>query len=83
MAIFAFSKLIMSYLNRIADKILIERLEAFGAVLIEGPNGVENNHSGTDSKSVIKLQDPDMRRISCYSSIKTFLTITWGSAATA
>ena len=27
----------MKYLQRIADKVLKERLEAFGAILIEGP----------------------------------------------
>lgn len=29
----------MRYLSRVADKMLQERLETFGAVLIEGPNG--------------------------------------------
>ena len=30
-------RLIMSYLYRVSDEVLAERLEAFGAVLIEGP----------------------------------------------
>lgn len=29
----------MKYLERVADQMLKDRLEAFGAVLIEGPNG--------------------------------------------
>ncbi len=29
--------LVMKYLYRVADKMLQDRLEAFGAVLIEGP----------------------------------------------
>jgi len=62
-AIFAFNKLYyMSYLNRIADKILLERLEAFGAVLIEGPKWCGKTTTAEQvAKSVIKLQDTDMR----------------------
>lgn len=52
----------MSYLNRIADKILLERLEAFGAVLIEGPKWCGKTTTAEQvAKSVIKLQDTDMR----------------------
>ena len=52
----------MSYLYRIADKILLERLEAFGAVLIEGPKWCGKTTTAEQvAKSVIKLQDTDMR----------------------
>jgi hypothetical protein len=52
----------MSYLNRIADQQLSERLEAFGAVLIEGPKWCGKTTTAEQiSKSVIKLQDTDMR----------------------
>ena len=50
----------MRYLQRIADRLLRERLEAFGAVLIEGAKWTgktttAEQHAG----SVIKMQDPD------------------------
>lgn len=52
----------MSYLYRIADKVLLERLEAFGAVLIEGPKWCGKTTTAEQvAKSVIKLQDTDMR----------------------
>ena len=52
----------MNYLYRIADKILLERLEAFGAVLIEGPKWCGKTTTAEQvAKSVIKLQDTDMR----------------------
>lgn len=52
----------MSYLYRIADRILLERLEAFGAVLIEGPKWCGKTTTAEQvAKSVIKLQDTDMR----------------------
>ena len=52
----------MSYLHRIADKVLLEQLEAFGAVLIEGPKWCGKTTTAEQvAKSVIKLQDPDMR----------------------
>ena len=34
----------MKYLSRVADKMLQERLETFGAVLIEGPKWTERNN---------------------------------------
>jgi len=50
----------MQYLTRVADKILQERLEAFGAVLIEGPKWTGKTTTAEQrAKSVIKLQDPD------------------------
>lgn len=52
----------MNYLYRIADKVLLERLEAFGAVLIEGPKWCGKTTTAEQvAKSVIKLQDTDMR----------------------
>jgi len=48
------------YLPRIVDKILEERLEAVGAVLIAGPKWCgKTTTAEQQSKSVIKLQDPD------------------------
>ena len=52
----------MVYLHRTSDIILKERLEAFGAVLIEGPKWCGKTTTAEQiAKSVIKLQDPDMR----------------------
>lgn len=52
----------MKYLSRIADLVLQERLEAFGAVLIEGPKWTgKTTTAEQQAKSVIKLQDPDRR----------------------
>ncbi len=52
----------MVYLHRTSDIILKERLEAFGAVLIEGPKWCGKTTTTEQiAKSVIKLQDPDMR----------------------
>ena len=52
----------MSYLRRVADNVLSERLEAFGAVLIEGPKWCGKTTTAEQmAKSVIKLQDTDMR----------------------
>ena len=50
----------MEYLPRIADKLLRERLEAFGAILVEGPKWTgKTTTSMQHAKSVIKMQDPD------------------------
>lgn len=50
----------MKYLARIADGMLQERLEAFGAVLIEGPKWTGKTTTAEQyAKSVIKMQDPD------------------------
>ncbi len=52
----------MKYLARIADQTLQERLEAFGAVLIEGPKWTgKTTTAEQQAKSIIKLQDPDKR----------------------
>lgn len=52
----------MKYLKRTADAVLEEQLEAFGAVLIEGPKWCGKTTTAEQmAKSVIKLQDPDMR----------------------
>lgn len=50
----------MKYLPRIADKLLQERLEAFGAILIEGAKWTgKTTTAEQQAKSVIKMQDPD------------------------
>ena len=50
----------MEYLPRIADKLLQERLEAFGAILIEGPKWTGKTTTAMQhAKSAIKMQDPD------------------------
>ena len=52
----------MSYLKRTADAVLKDWLEAFGAILIEGPKWCGKTTTAQQvAKSVIKLQDPDMR----------------------
>lgn len=50
------------YRHRIADTILKDYLEAFGAVLIEGPKWCgKTTTAEQQAKSVIKLQSPDER----------------------
>ena len=52
----------MEYLNRIADKALALRLEAFGAVQIKGPKWCgKTTTAEQQAKSVIKMQNPDTR----------------------
>lgn len=52
----------MEYLHRVADIILRERLEAMGAVLIEGPKWCgKTTTAEQQANSVIKMQDTDMR----------------------
>lgn len=52
----------MRYLNRIFDNQLQAYLEVFGAILIEGPKWCGKTTTAEHvSKSVIKLQNPDMR----------------------
>ena len=52
----------MDYLPRITDKILKERLDLFGAVLIEGPKWCGKTTTGSQqANSIIRLQDPDTR----------------------
>ncbi|MGI6354468.1 MAG: ATP-binding protein [Lentisphaerae bacterium] len=52
----------MNYLPRTIDHVLQEHLAAFGAVLLEGPKWCGKTTSAEQiAKSVIKLQDPDMR----------------------
>ena len=52
----------MGYLKRTADAVLAQHLEAFGAILIEGPKWCGKTTTAEQvAKSVIKLQDPDMR----------------------
>ena len=50
----------MKYLPRVVDKMLQDRLEAFGAVLIEGPKWTgKTTTAEQQAKSIIKMQDPD------------------------
>lgn len=50
------------YLERIVDKELQLRLEAFGATLIAGPKWCgKTTTAGKQAKSILKMQDPDMR----------------------
>lgn len=52
----------ITYLSRIADKILDLRLEAFGAVQIAGPKWCgKTTTAERRAASVIKMQDPDRR----------------------
>ena len=52
----------MEYLRRTADDMLQDLLDAFGAVLIEGPKWCGKTTTAEQiAKSVIKLQDTDMR----------------------
>lgn len=52
----------MEYLKRTADLFLSDMLDAFGAVLIEGPKWCgKTTTAEQQSNSVLKLQDPDMR----------------------
>ncbi len=52
----------MTYFERIADSTLAERLEVFGAVLIVGPKWCgKTTTAEQQSKSEIKLHNPDMR----------------------
>lgn len=52
----------MEYFNRNADQMLQDLLDAFGAVLIEGPKWCGKTTTAEKAaKSVIKMQDTDMR----------------------
>lgn len=52
----------MSYLKRTADVVLDNLLDAFGAVLIEGPKWCGKTTTAEQkARSIIKLQDPDMQ----------------------
>ena len=52
----------MEYFRRTADPMLAVLLEAFGAVLIEGPKWCGKTTTASQiAKSIIKMQDPDMR----------------------
>jgi len=52
----------MDYKKRTADKLLEEKLDAFGAVLITGPKGCGKTTTGKQkAKSYIEFQDEDVR----------------------
>ena len=49
----------MEYKNRIADQLLRDKLEAMGAVLIEGPKACgKTTTAEQQAKSVIYMDDP-------------------------
>lgn len=52
--------ILMEYRKRMADQQLLDNLDAFGAVVIEGPKGCGKTTTAQQvAASVIKLQDPD------------------------
>lgn len=52
----------MEYFKRISDVLLRERLEALGAVLVEGPKWCgKTTTAEQQAKSIIRFQDPDER----------------------
>ena len=52
----------MEYFNRTADKMLQDLLDAFGAVLVEGPKWCGKTTTAEQAaKSIIRMQDTDMR----------------------
>lgn len=52
----------MNYLHRTADELLSDLLDAFGAVLIEGPKWCGKTTTAEQlARSIIKMQDPDMQ----------------------
>ena len=52
-----------NYLSRITDKILLERLNAKGAVLIEGPKWCGKTTTAKQiARSYISMDKPDMTR---------------------
>lgn len=52
----------MEYYHRAADDLLSDLLQAFGAVLIEGPKWCGKTTTAMQhARSVVRLQDPDMR----------------------
>ena len=66
------------YLPRIADKLLSERLDASGAVLITGPKWCGKTTTALQqAKSVLKLQDPDKsKEYLATASVKPSLLLT-------
>lgn len=51
----------IEYLHRNVDELLHDLLDAFGAVLIEGPKWCgKTTTAEQQANSVIKMQDPDM-----------------------
>lgn len=63
MCIFAIEKVYyMSYYKRTADTLLQDLLDAFGAVLIEGPKWCGKTTTASQlANSILRMQDPSMR----------------------
>ena len=54
----------MEYKNRIADQLLRDKLEAMGAVLIEGPKACgKTTTAEQQAKSVIYMDDPTKQQL--------------------
>lgn len=54
--------LMKEYINRIADQILTDKLEAMGAVLIEGPKYCgKTSLAAQQAKSILYMSDPETR----------------------
>ena len=52
----------MSYYKRTADALLQDLLDAFGAVLIEGPKWCGKTTTASQlANSILKMQDPSLR----------------------
>lgn len=52
----------MEYKKRVTDKLLEEKLEAFGVALIVGPKGCGKTTTAKQkAKSIIEFQDEDTR----------------------
>ena len=52
----------MEYIHRIADELLRDKLEAMGAVLIEGPKACgKTTTAEQQAKSIIYMNDPARR----------------------
>ena len=54
----------MEYKKRIADQILADKLEAMGAVLIEGPKYCgKTTLASQQAKSILYMSDPERREL--------------------
>ena len=71
----------MAYLNRIADTVLQDNLDASGAVLIEGPKWCGKTTTAEQkANSKISLQDVDMREEYMAGRLKAVPVVDWRHA---